>query len=163
MACASSHDKQMENFMGAEVFMSGIEQWYFQCVDDAADGVDDSSCQQPAECRSGQCVENLGKCQYTQPAHSDVDNRRKPFGTIDPKGFDQNADQCHSPNQNTQKLSSISLQRKKTNRRIASGNQYKYHHMVYFSQATVSFIADIERMVNRAGHIKKYHAQNKNR
>ena len=49
MAEASSHDKQMEDLMGAEVLMSGVEQRQLQRVDDSACGVDDPSGQKPAK------------------------------------------------------------------------------------------------------------------
>ncbi len=53
VADASAHDKQMEDFMGAEVFMPGIKKREFQCINHAADGIYDASCQQPKECRVG--------------------------------------------------------------------------------------------------------------
>ena len=73
----------------------------FQCVDDATDGIDNASCQQPSECRFGQCVKDLGECQHTQPSHADVDHRRKPLRAGDPAGFHDDSDQCHAPYQDT--------------------------------------------------------------
>ena len=40
---AAAHDEQMEDLMGAEVFVTGIEEGKLQCIDHAADGVDDPS------------------------------------------------------------------------------------------------------------------------
>ena len=89
MAGTSAHYKQMKYLMRSKVFVSGIKQRNFQCINDTTDRVNDSSGKQPPEGRFGQSVENLGKCQNTQPAHSNIDNRRKPFGAVDPESFDQ--------------------------------------------------------------------------
>lgn len=101
VACASAHHKQMEDLMGTEVFMFCIKDRHFQCVDDATDGIDNASCQQPSECRFGQCVKDLGECQHTQPSHADVDHRRKPLRAGDPAGFHDDSNQCHAPYQDT--------------------------------------------------------------
>ena len=49
MAYAPSHHKQMEDFMGAEVFVQLIEYRKLQRVDHTADCVEDPSCQQPCK------------------------------------------------------------------------------------------------------------------
>lgn len=49
MAEASAHDKQVEDLMGAEILVSGIEERKLQCIDDTADGVDDASGYEPQE------------------------------------------------------------------------------------------------------------------
>ena len=49
MADASAHDEQMENLMGAEVLVAGIEEGEFQGVYDASHRVYDAAGQQPHE------------------------------------------------------------------------------------------------------------------
>ena len=49
MAEAPAHDKEMENFVRAEIFVAGVKKRQFQRVDDSADGIDDAACQKPAE------------------------------------------------------------------------------------------------------------------
>lgn len=46
---ASAHDKQVKDFMGTEVLVPVIENWQLQCIDNTADGVDDTACQEPEE------------------------------------------------------------------------------------------------------------------
>ena len=50
VADASAHDKQMEHFVGAEGFMLRVEDRKLQCIDHSADGINDTSCQQPQKC-----------------------------------------------------------------------------------------------------------------
>lgn len=47
MTDASAHYKQMENFVGAKVFMFGIKDRQLERIDDAAHGIDDTTCQKP--------------------------------------------------------------------------------------------------------------------
>ena len=49
MAEASAHDEEMEDLVGAEIFMLRVEDRQFQRVDDSADGIDNAACQKPAE------------------------------------------------------------------------------------------------------------------
>ena len=56
VADASSHDKQMKNFMGTEVPVLVIENRQLQCIDNTADGVDDTACQEPEESAVGQSI-----------------------------------------------------------------------------------------------------------
>lgn len=49
MTKASAHDKQMKNFMRAKIFMLCIEKGKLQCIDDAANGVDDTADHKPEE------------------------------------------------------------------------------------------------------------------
>ena len=53
MAEASGHDKQMEDLMGTEIPVSGIEERKLQRIDDAADGVDDAAGNTPEESGCG--------------------------------------------------------------------------------------------------------------
>ena len=99
VACTSAHHEQMENLMGAEIFMLCIENRHFQCIDNTADRVDNASCEKPSERRSGQCMKDLGKCQHTQPPHADVDHGRKPIIKKNPAGLYDDPNQCHAPYQ----------------------------------------------------------------
>ena len=72
VADASGHDKQMKDFMGAEVFMTGIKNRKLQRVDNAAYGIDDAASQEPSEGCRGKGVQKLGESQYAQPAHGNV-------------------------------------------------------------------------------------------
>lgn len=54
VAGASKHDKDMEDFMGTEVLVSGIKNRELQTVNNSADGVNDTSGQQPSETGSGE-------------------------------------------------------------------------------------------------------------
>lgn len=65
MAGASAHDKQMEDLMGAEIFVACVEQRKLQRVDNAADGVDDAACEQPAKCRRGERINKLRESEHT--------------------------------------------------------------------------------------------------
>ena len=47
VADTTSHDEQMEDFMGAEIFVMGVEDGEFQRIDHAAYSVDDAACQEP--------------------------------------------------------------------------------------------------------------------
>ena len=72
MAEASTHNKEMENLMGAEVLVPGIKDWKLQCIDDASHGINDASGQKPAESGSGQSQDNLLESQDADPAHGNI-------------------------------------------------------------------------------------------
>ena len=44
MADASTHNEQVENLVGTEIFMPGVENGQFQGVDDASNCVNDTAC-----------------------------------------------------------------------------------------------------------------------
>ena len=56
--------------MASEVFMFVIENRYFQCINNTADCVDNTSCKQPSESGQRHIAENLCKCKDTRPSHS---------------------------------------------------------------------------------------------
>ena len=72
MAGASSHNKQMKNFMGTEPGVSGVEQRKLQRVNDAAHGVNNTAGQKPEESGGGQAVNESGKGQHADPSHGDI-------------------------------------------------------------------------------------------
>ena len=49
MAEASAHDEEMEDLVGAEIFMLRVEDRQFQRVDHTADGIDDAAGKEPSE------------------------------------------------------------------------------------------------------------------
>lgn len=97
MTQASSHNKKMEDLMGAEEFVMGIEQGKLQRINDAADRVNDAPCQKPQKSCSGKGVEKLPEYKDTYPAHGDIDQGGEPFGTGDPECLDQHTDNGNAP------------------------------------------------------------------
>lgn len=72
VADASSHHKQMENFMRTKIFMLCIKNWQLKRINHASYGVNDSSCQKPSKCSGRKAVQNLRKCKHTGPSHTDI-------------------------------------------------------------------------------------------
>ena len=72
MAGASGHYEQMEDLVASEIFVLIVENRKFECIDDTAYSIDDTAGKEPSECRGGQGVEQLGKCQDAGPTHSNV-------------------------------------------------------------------------------------------
>ncbi len=69
---ASAHDKQMKDFMGAEVFVQLIEYRKLQRVDHTADCVEDASCEQPGKGGSRQSGQKLAKHRQAGPSHCNI-------------------------------------------------------------------------------------------
>lgn len=44
MTDTSTHYKQMEDLVSPEIFMPAVKYWKFQCVNNSANGVDDTTC-----------------------------------------------------------------------------------------------------------------------
>lgn len=72
MADTSAHDKEMKNFMRAKVFVPGVKNGQFQCVNHTADGVNNTAAKQPQKSLTGQGIDNLRKSKNTYPAHSNI-------------------------------------------------------------------------------------------
>ena len=162
MAEASGHDEQVENFVGAEIFVSGVEQREFQGVNDSADGVNNSSGQQPAKTCAGERMDNPGEGEYADPAHGDIKQGGEPFGTGNPAGFNQDSGSSDSPDQGEQAPAGFITQDNHADRGVGSGNQNENHHMVKLAQFFIDLRRDIQSMVNGAGSIEKNHAGNEN-
>ena len=64
--------KTVENFMGTEIFMQLVEYRKFAGINDAADGVNDSSGKQPAKSFVIKQCNDIGKGKYAQPPHGNV-------------------------------------------------------------------------------------------
>ena len=52
----AAHNKKVKKFVRTEIFQSSVEQIYFHCVNDAADGVDNAADKEP---QKGGFRENL--------------------------------------------------------------------------------------------------------
>lgn len=122
MADAAAHDKQVEDLMGAEIFVVGVEEGELQCVDHTAHSVDDASCQQPQEGGGGQSVKQLAEHQDADPAHGDIDQGGKPFGTSDPESLDQHTNNSDAPDQGQHGIAQRTAQNDQAYRRIGTGD-----------------------------------------
>lgn len=49
VAHASAHHKQMENLMGAEIFVSGVKDRELQRIDHASHRIENAACEKPKE------------------------------------------------------------------------------------------------------------------
>ena len=163
VAEAAAHDKQMEDFMGTEIFVPSVKYRQLHSVNNAADGVNNAAGQKPQKSACGQCVQNPGKRQEANPAHANIKDRRNPLGAVDPKGFKNNACQGNGPDQNQHSVANGAAYGDNAYRRIGSGNKDKDHHMIQLFQTPVYLIINIQRMVNGAGGIQGDHADDKDR
>lgn len=151
----------MEDFVGTEIFMAGIEDRKLQRIDDASYGVDDASGQKPSECCRWKCFYNLCEGQHTNPAHSDINNGREPLGACDPAGHDDDAYDGDSPDEGQHIPAGFISQNDNADGGIGSGDQDEDHHVVNFAQELVDLRGDIQGVVDRAGRVQADHAQNK--
>lgn len=87
MACAAAHDEQMENFMKSKLFPVVFKPRNFQSIDDAAGGIDQSSCKEPCKRSPGQTVDDRSDCHNAEPSHGDIHNGGNPFRASDPEHF----------------------------------------------------------------------------
>ena len=132
VAEASTHDEKMEDLVASEVLVLSIEDRKFQCVDDAADRVDDTTGQEPSDCGRGLSVEQLAYCKDADPPHSDIQDRRNPLGTEDPEEFQNHSQDCDGPDGDQHGKTGFPAENQKADRSIAACDQNKDHHMVDF-------------------------------
>lgn len=64
--------KAVKNFMGTEVFMQSVEYRKFAGINDAADGVNNSACKQPAKSMVIKQCNDVREGKHAQPSHGDV-------------------------------------------------------------------------------------------
>ena len=81
------HNKEMEDLVAAEVFMSGIKNRQLQRIDDAAHGIKNSSGQEPEKCGAGKIAPKLAQCKYTEPSHGNIQHGRNPSGAVYPESL----------------------------------------------------------------------------
>ncbi len=144
MAEAATDAEQVEYFVGTEVFVAAIKYRKLQGINHAADGIDDTSGQQPVEGFSRQGTEYLRKGQQTYPAHADVQDGRHPFWAGDPEGFEYDSQQSDAPDQRQHTVAQGSADGDKAYRGVGSGNEDEDHHMVHFFQTFVYFIVNVQ-------------------
>ena len=130
MTEASGHDEEMEDLVRTEVLVAGIEDRKLQGVDDAAHGVDDATGQKPAKGYGAQRTEDLRQAHEADPAHADIDDRRKPFWTGDPAGLDQDAYGSDRPDNDTHQRSDTVTERYHTKRCVGTGNKKENHDVI---------------------------------
>ena len=73
MTEASAHDEQVKEFMRTEILESGVKQRKLQCINNAADGVDDAAGKEPAESCRCQIGNDAADRSQTYPSHGNVD------------------------------------------------------------------------------------------
>lgn len=162
MAQASGHDKHVEDLMRSKELVSGIEDRKFQCVNNSADGVDDTACNQPYKGCFGEGLYQRYHGQDTEPAHGNINHGGEPFRAGDPECFDQHADDGSAPYQSQKRIADGIPKRNDTDRSVASGNEDKNHHMVYFPKDSIDLFGNIKGMVGSAGTIEQDHTACKN-
>ena len=162
VAQASGHDKHVEDFMGSEELVSGIEDRKFQCVNNSADGVDDAACHQPYKGCFGKGLYQRNHGKDAEPAHGNINHGGEPFRAGDPECFDQHADNGGSPYQSQKWITNCIPERNDADGSIASGNKDEDHHMINFPENAVDFFGNIKGMVSRACTVEQNHAAGKN-
>ena len=95
VAQAAAHHEDVEHLVRAEgLLMQGAR---LDSIDHTADRVRDAAREQPAEGSARQLRQDLGHRGDAQPAHRDIDDRGNPLGTGHPKGFNNQSNQCKTP------------------------------------------------------------------
>ena len=136
--------------MRAEIFMERVENRELERINDAADCVDDTACKQPSECRVRKRVPKRSEYQEANPAHCDVDCGRKPFRTGNPTHIDTHSGKGDTPYEGEQGVSHASAEYDKAHGGVRSGNQYKNHHMVYFTENIKNLSCNVYAVIERA-------------
>ena len=126
--------------------MLRIEDRKFQGIDHTADGIDDAAGKEPSEACAGQTMEDRNKSKYTQPAHSNVDHRGKPFRAVDPAALEDHSDDGNSPYEGTEDIAGASVENDQAYRSVAAGNHHEDHHMIHFFQTADEMIRFLEHM-----------------
>ena len=161
MAYTSGHDKEMEYFVGAEAFMSGIEQGELQRIDYATHCIDDTACQKPQKGCGTQGIEKASEYQHTYPSHGDINDGGKPFGAGDPAKFDEHTDQCDSPDESQQGIAQIAAQNDEAHGGVGTGDEHEDHHVVQFAEDAQVFSGQVYTVVCGAGALEQNHARHK--
>lgn len=112
--------------------MLRIEDRKLQRIDHTADGIDDAAGKEPSEACTGQIVEDRNKSKYTQPAHSNVDHRGKPFWAVDPAALEDHSDDGNGPYESTEDIAGASVENDQAYRSVAAGDHHEDHHVIHF-------------------------------
>ena len=110
MTETAAHHKQMENLMAAEICRQLIKYRQLQSVKDAADGVNDASCEKPAKTGTWKRMKNWNKGKDTQPSHTDIKHGREPFRAGDPESLKKDTKDRNAPYKSTEDVTNTIMQ-----------------------------------------------------
>ena len=130
MTEAASHDKEMKDLMSPELCREVVENPEFQSVNDAADGVDNTSRQKPCKGSFGQCVHQRAEDKNAGPPHGNVDQGTYPVRAVDKIYLQNDAQNSCTPYKDQQGDPLGSFESQKTYRRVGPRNQHKDHGVV---------------------------------
>ena len=158
MAEASAHDEEMEDLVGAEIFMLRVEDRQVQRVDHTADGIDDAAGEKP--CESGRCESgnDLADRHDAYPAHRDVDHGGEPLRAVDPEGIDDDAYDGDAPDKGQHPVAGLISEDDQAHRCVGSGDQDEDHHVVDFPKDLIDMLRNVEGVVDRACGVEQDHA-----
>ena len=162
VAGAAGHAEEVEDLVGAELFMPGIEYRQFQCIDHPADGVDDAAGKEPQETGQRQRFPQAAKDENADPAHGDVYERGKPFGAGDPDGFDQDTYSSDAPYYCKQCVADLTAEDDEADRCVGAGYEHEDHHVINLAEKLQPAAGQIHGVVGGTGTIQKNHACHKN-
>ena len=157
MAEASAHDEEMEDLVGAEIFMLRVEDRQFQSVDHAADRVDDPAGEEPGESGRSQGCDDLTDRHDAHPAHRDIDHGGEPLRAVDPEGVDDDSHDRDAPDEGQHPVSGTVSEDDEAYRSVSSGDQDEDHHVIDLSEKFIDMLRDIEGVVDRTCGVEKDH------
>ena len=100
----------MKSSWEPEILVLRIEDRKLQGIDHTADGIDDTAGKEPSKPARGRLWKIGTKSKYTQPAHSNVDHRGKPFRAVDPAALEDHSDDGNSPYEGTEDIADASVE-----------------------------------------------------
>ena len=118
----SGHNKKMKDLMTSEILVTVIEDWQFQCVNNASDCVNNAACQKPSKCGRTERIDDLAVSEDAGPSHSDIEKRRYPFWTEHPERFENDSNGSNGPDKCQQDNAGMLIEYKKTDWCVASGD-----------------------------------------
>lgn len=83
VAQASPHHKEVEDLMASEIFRKPLKYLELKTVQNSAQGVDDSSRQQPEKSFLWKRGKERFHDKNAGPSHGNIDHRAHPMGTVD--------------------------------------------------------------------------------
>ncbi len=137
MQQAAQQDEHVEDLVGAELGMAGIEFLAGQGVDHAADGVGNTAKEQKQESGVAYGVPQLRKCHGYGPAHHQIEHRREPLRAVDPEELDDHADDGDAPDNCQKDITGAAGQCGEADRRVTAGDQQEDGQMVELLQVLV--------------------------
>lgn len=134
--------------MASEIFVFAVKERKLQRIDHSSDRVDHSAGKEPSEGCQGHGIQDLGKCKYAGPSHSDIQNRRYPSRTVYPKSFDQYTCNGNAPYNAEKEKPGFSAKYEQADGSVASCDQYADHHMVNLLKQSVDLFGFIKGMIS---------------